>query len=73
MLARAQITVSQAEDLAAEITAIRSTYFDEDGDKMPADYETISEALEDAERYGSVWIHTKEQVYQLCSDDGQPL
>ena len=53
--------------------AIRSTYFDEDGDKMPADYETISEALEDAERYGSVWIHTKEQVYQLCSDDGQPL
>ena len=37
--------------------AIRSTYNNKRLGKMPVEYETIEEALNDEERYGSIWIH----------------
>ena len=53
-----QVSVEQAFKL--ELTKpemiIRSTYFDEDDDKMPIEYDTVEEALYHEERYGSIWL-----------------
>jgi len=37
--------------------AIRSTFINEDGNKMPIDYDTLDEALSHKERHGSIWLH----------------
>lgn len=54
-----QVSVEQAkayEKLFPEM-AIRSTYFDEDENKMPICYDSLDEALSHKERYGSIWLH----------------
>lgn len=54
-----QVSVEQArayEKLFPEM-AIRSTYNNKRTGKIPVEYETLEEALQDQERYGSIWLH----------------
>lgn len=67
-----QLTKEQAKKL--EIETISSKYLTSDI-KMPVYYDTIQEAIEDTERYGSVWLTTEGNrgFYQIIDDDGKVL
>jgi hypothetical protein len=64
-----QLTLKEAIRLVEKYpnTSLRSTYLDEDHGKMPVEYDTLHEAVEDSDRYGSVWLYppsgTMHQLY----------
>ncbi|WP_367389079.1 hypothetical protein [Lewinella sp. LCG006] len=66
-----QLSLKDAIQLVKEFpnTSLRSTYIDEDHGKMPVEYDTLQEAVEDPDRYGSVWLYPPSgAMHQLYPD-----
>ncbi len=50
-------------------TIIFSTYLDEDGAKMPVEYDELEEGLHDETRYGSLWLRNENIQVRLHPDE----
>lgn len=69
-----QVSVEQAFafcKLFGDRLSIRAVYWDDQHGKMPAEYDTLEEALLDETRYGSIFLHLPDGVQRQVAPDSE--